>query len=437
MALESTVLKMRQGPSRSRADVAVLGGGPAGTALAAALADEGLAVICVSLSDPRTWRNGYGLWLDEAARTGVADCLLATWPKALVRIDEARAHSLDRGYARVDNAALAERLLARCQAGGVSFIDDAAEELTHEEGHTRVRLRSGALIDATLIVDATGQGGRFSGARPTRPAAQVAVGVLLQTASHPFPKDEVVLMDWRPARSGDGERSPSFLYALPMGEGRVFLEETSLVASPPMQPALLERRLEQRLEALGLQGRVLEKERCFIPMGEPLPDPGARVLGYGAAGGLVHPATGYMLAGALLFAPPVACAIAHALRGQARPQEVARAGAEALWPPARREARALQVFGMDVVRGLSGEGIRAFFDAFFTAAEDEWPELLRFDGQPERLATLMDRTFRRLPASLKLRASLQLSLRHPSLVPHLARALLLGASAPGAPPPAL
>ena len=46
---------------------------------------------------------------------------------------------------------------------------------------------------------------------------------------------------------------PSFLYAMPVDHGRVFLEETCLVAKPALPFAVLKRRLERRLAAMGIK----------------------------------------------------------------------------------------------------------------------------------------------------------------------------------------
>jgi lycopene epsilon-cyclase len=47
---------------------------------------------------------------------------------------------------------------------------------------------------------------------------------------------------------------PSFLYAMPVDGGRrVFLEETCLVAKPALPFAVLKRRLERRLDAMGIK----------------------------------------------------------------------------------------------------------------------------------------------------------------------------------------
>lgn len=53
---------------------------------------------------------------------------------------------------------------------------------------------------------------------------------------------------------GTKDEVPSFLYAMPTEGGRsVFLEETCLVAKPALPFAVLKRRLERRLAALGIK----------------------------------------------------------------------------------------------------------------------------------------------------------------------------------------
>lgn len=59
---------------------------------------------------------------------------------------------------------------------------------------------------------------------------------------------------------------PSFLYAMPLGGNRVFLEETCLVARPPMPFATLKRRLERRCKALGIKvGCWAATDVCLWP----------------------------------------------------------------------------------------------------------------------------------------------------------------------------
>ena len=52
---------------------------------------------------------------------------------------------------------------------------------------------------------------------------------------------------------GTQQEAPSFLYAMPLPGGRMFLEETCLVAKPTLPFAALKRRLHRRLAAMGVQ----------------------------------------------------------------------------------------------------------------------------------------------------------------------------------------
>jgi len=63
---------------------------------------------------------------------------------------------------------------------------------------------------------------------------------------------------------GTEREVPSFLYAMPVGGRRVFLEETCLVAKPALPFAALKRRLHRRLAAMGLKACALSKwVACF------------------------------------------------------------------------------------------------------------------------------------------------------------------------------
>eukprot|EP00955_Chlamydomonas_euryale_P029497 311149-Chlamydomonas_euryale.AAC.1 len=116
---------------------------------------------------------------------------------------------------------------------------------------------------------------------------------------------------------GTHAEPPSFLYAMPLGGNRVFLEETCLVAKPALPFSVLKRRLERRLAASGVKVHTVhEEEWSYIPVGGPLPDGGQPLTAFGAAANMVHPATGYSVARSFGEAPGVADAIARALRAK-------------------------------------------------------------------------------------------------------------------------
>lgn len=58
--------------------------------------------------------------------------------------------------------------------------------------------------------------------------------------------------NWEGELGTTGE-APSFLYAMPLDDGTVFLEETCLVARPTLPFSALKRRLERRCAAMGIE----------------------------------------------------------------------------------------------------------------------------------------------------------------------------------------
>jgi lycopene beta-cyclase len=391
------------------ADVLVVGKGPAALAAAAALAGHGLAVTVLGPPGPPRWDATYAAWLDNLRDAGFADAAARTWPKAVVHTGEVGTHVLPHPYAVLDNDRLAATLLARCAAGGVRWAAGEARSATHHPGHTAVALADGGSLDARVVVDASGHGPALVRRAAAPPQAyQTAVGFVVRGAVPAVPPGRVVLMDWRDGHLPPGEEergAPSFLYAFALDGGRTFVEETSLAARPALAFSTLERRLRMRLAALGLDGAAVEStERVWIPMGGALPNGGQRVVGFGAAGGMVHPATGYSVARSLRAAPVLAAALAGALgRPGATPALAAREAWDALWPAGARREHALYRFGMEVLLSLGAPATRAFFDHFFRLPAPVWQGYLSGTLGGAGLAAAMARFFTRAPGELRRR----------------------------------
>lgn len=69
-----------------------------------------------------------------------------------------------------------------------------------------------------------------------------------------------MFMDWRddhldnyPELKAKNNKLPTFLYVMPFSPTKIFLEETSLVARPPISFEELKERLNIRMEWLGLK----------------------------------------------------------------------------------------------------------------------------------------------------------------------------------------
>nr|AMW89370.1 lycopene beta-cyclase [Strelitzia reginae] len=364
-------------------DLAVVGGGPAGLAVAQQVCKAGLSVCSIDPSPKLIWPNNYGVWVDEFEALDLLDCLDATWPGAVVYIDDLKKKLLGRPYGRVNRKQLKSKMMQRCISNGVQFHQAKVVKVIHEETKSLLICNDGVTIQATVVLDATG----FARClmqydKPYNPGYQVAYGILAEVEEHPFDLDKMVFMDWRDSHLKDGtelkernSRIPTFLYAMPFSSTRIFLEETSLVARPGLQMEDIQERMVARLKHLGIKVKSIEEdERCVIPMGGPLPVLPQRVVGIGGTAGMVHPSTGYMVARTLATAPIVANSIVqflgpnHGLLGNELSSQVWKD----LWPIERRRQREFFCFGMDILLKLDLQGTRRFFDAFFNLEPHYW-----------------------------------------------------------------
>ncbi|MBK6689315.1 MAG: lycopene cyclase family protein [Deltaproteobacteria bacterium] len=371
-------------------DALIFGSGPSGLAIAQVLAEAGLKVEVIAPEPFAPWRPGYGAWVDELE--GFETAIAHTWPAAWAGFGATRQR-LERPYARLNNPRLAARLAGDYprRVGRVAQVDP-------QEG--TATLADGTQLRASLLIDATGLGLSVWPAQPgPGPGVQVAFGRLLQVAAHPF-GDEVCLMDFDDTAFGgelQADRISSFLYALPFGPQQVFVEETSLVARPPVPMALLEARLERRLQVLGVSGQTLELERCAIPMGAPRPEPIGRLVAFGAAASMVHPATGYLLGQVFAALPRIRDGIPGPK--DTLPERIAAA----IWPKERAKAHDLYRFGMEVLLELDPPGLRRFFQGFFALPEAEWAGYLSGRLSIPGMASAMARVFGAVPFAVRAR----------------------------------
>lgn len=277
-------------------DVVVIGGGPAGRALARACAHEGLHTAIVDRHPHRPPTATYGAWADELP-PGTPSKSVSTTVRAYAREE----HLIQRTYVVLDNAKLHE-------------LPDTVEVLQRPEA-------------ARYTFNATG-------ARKGR-AEQTAVGLVIESDS-----TETTLMDWR----GNGD---TFLYTVPLGEGRVLVEETCLAGRPGIPLDELRRRLHTRE---GAHRNSEEEERVRFPLDSPR----AGGLAFGAAAGFIHPATGYSVATSLQLAPRVARAVAR----NEDPKHV-------IWSRKARMVHAMRMRGLEALLRLSPEETLDFFEVFF------------------------------------------------------------------------
>ncbi|MFP5488890.1 MAG: lycopene cyclase family protein, partial [Acidimicrobiia bacterium] len=316
-------------------DVIVAGDGPAAAAVVASCRSHGLDVVAVGPG--AAWCHTYGMWRDEAPDLP-DDCFSHVVDRTVLRARTERA--FDRPYGVIDRRSLREHLAI-----------DTSLRIGRVDGHldtgdrVLVDLADGDALTARWLVDATGH--------DTGTAWQTAYGCVVSAADVEgagYPTDAATVMAWL------SDAAPAcFVYVVPVEHGWL-VEVTSLAAVPAVDPQRLRRVLidvlgEAPVVAAEALGRI---ETVRIPMGAvPLQESGGRVVRFGTAGGLAHPATGYSLAASLALAGRVAGAMAS--------------GADpigALWPPSMRRTRDLHDGGLDVLLRLDGAGLTDFFEAF-------------------------------------------------------------------------
>ncbi|MGD8608491.1 MAG: lycopene cyclase family protein [Myxococcales bacterium] len=394
-------------------DIAVLGSGPGALSVAAAASGRGASVTLIAPEPRAPWKPNYCLWADE-----IPDAILPLteriWNEAQVATSLGQ-RTIPRAYAKLHNQTLQSFFWGQLEAGAARVVPEPALELEAVRGETRVRTASGAVERARVVVDASGAGTRFVRRVHQRPPAyQTAYGLLLDAPGHGFELDQAVMMDFRPASSADSE-PPSFLYALPLAENRLFVEETSLARRPAMSMEVLRQRLQTRLVSLGLQEAPrLDEELCSIPMGLGLPAPSQSVVPFGAAAAMMHPASGYHVFHVLRKAQPVADAIVEALDA-GRPDEAVQRGQAAVWPRSDRRLWELYQFGLETLLNMSLDEVSRFFESFFELPREAWSGYLGATLEPSELGAAMTRLFRSLPMPVQW---------------HLVRAGLWGGAAP-------
>lgn len=314
-------------------------------------------------------------------------------------------------YGRVDRIALKKKAFEGCARHGAQLLQTGVTntgggQVVHGASASVVKLDDGTTVTARMVVDATnGKSGLTRKAGGENPGVQIAYGAVCDVDDHPFDEDAMVFMDYRTdwitgesmtsagtfgaprvVRARQVQDEPTFLYAMPMGKGpdgnrRIFFEETSLVARPPMDFDECKARLDLRLANLGVRVRAYEEEEfCYIPMGNALPSARQRVVAIGAGAGTVHASTGYMLCRMIASSIAVAEVIADQLavaQGDDFDASAASAAAYgALWPMENRLQRDFAIFGGEYLMRQPVVGLRGFFGGFFALPEEMWTGFL-------------------------------------------------------------
>ncbi|MGF1567241.1 MAG: lycopene beta cyclase [Nodosilinea sp.] len=362
-------------------DALVIGAGPAGLSLAAALGEEGLTVNGLAPVDPAApWPNTYGIWVDELEDVGLAQFLTHRWKDCVVHVRD-QTLPLQREYGLLDKDQIHAYWLTQIDQHRIHWHRGTAVQVEHFPTHSQVTTGGGETLATRLVIDSTGHRPALV-QRPSTSALafQAAYGIVGRFSQPPIRPQQMVLMDYRDAHLAVAEltQPPTFMYAMDLGDGVYFVEETSLAHHPAISMEVLERRLHQRLSHQGVAvTEVHHVERCLFPMNLPLPDLTQPVVGFGSAASMVHPASGYMIGAMLRRGPEVAQAIAQSLgTAGVEPRQVAQRAWQTLWPKTRLRKHYIYQFGLENLMDFDATQLNRFFATFFNLNPPAWSGFL-------------------------------------------------------------
>ncbi|MBF6341593.1 lycopene cyclase [Nocardia abscessus] len=350
-------------------DVCVVGLGPTGRALAHRATRAGLSVTAIDPRPERLWPPTFSCWVDELPEWLPSTAVATTIPAPTVWTGT--EHRIDRPYCVLSKPGLHAALA----------LDDATVvpgRATRVDAH-EVELADGTVHRAAAVFDTRG----LPSLGRRRAASAHGIFVDAETAAPMVAEGEGLLLDWRPENGAGPDEPPSFLYAVPLGDGTVIFEETSLGLRGGMPQHELRKRTLNRLAAHGIRLTGAESsEAAHYPLDQPPPRRGtARAIPFGSRGGMMHPCTGYSVADSLAL---VDTAITALRQG--------RDPIAALWPPRARLVYWMRMRGLYGLGRLTTEQSVAMFDAFFNASPRGQRALLSAHGDYTALGAVLFNT---------------------------------------------
>jgi lycopene beta-cyclase len=399
-------------------EVVVVGAGPAGAMLADALVARDVETICVA-PDFRAWPANYGVWLDEIE--GLDIPFEQVWDIVRVQTPRGGPRFFSRPYGKIDGSELASAIFARLDSRGSRVFSEVVSA-SPSAFFTDLTLSNGSRLRSRVVFDASGHRPALVKRSPTGPAFQTAFGIEMDVESSTMSYDTMCLMDWHdvPVFQGKEHRIPAFLYAMPLSGERWFFEYTVLASRPAVSISILRDGLFKMLESYDVRGQIIEgsEERCFIPMGYSVPYLDQRIVGFGGAASMVHPATGYMVGRCMALVEKIADAVVDT--AHLDPDERARQLWRVVWPEERVRAHRLYSFGLEAMLRLSPEQTFDFFDAFFELPQPVWADYLSHRLSPSEIASTMWTLFRHVGSDVQWKLATTALGRHG---PHLVRGL--------------
>ncbi|RPF72183.1 lycopene beta-cyclase CrtY [Aurantiacibacter spongiae] len=297
-------------PPKRDCDIAIVGGGLSGGLIALALAwHRPELVVRLIEAGPRLGGNHRWSWfasdLDPAGTALMERFPAARWNDGYDVCFPDHSRTLRASYRSLASADFAATLERELSPGTILTGSEVAQI-----GGDGVTLRDGSHILARTVIDCRG----FSPTGDLTGGWQVFMGRRLRT-DKPHGMDRPIIMDATVDQVGPAgdDGAYRFVYALPLGEDELFVEDTYYADAPRLDRAVLSGRIDAWCGARAIAGQELGSETGVLPViiggdfdayRRTVRIPGVAIAG--ARGGFVHPLTSYTLPIAVRIARVVA-----------------------------------------------------------------------------------------------------------------------------------
>lgn len=287
---------------RSSCNLAILGGGLAGSLIALAMAARRpeLQILLIEREDRIGGNHIWSFFDTDIApehRAFTEPLIAARWSGYSVHFP-GRSRALSTPYNSVTRKSLEAAVRAALPEESLCL---EAEILSATDA--RVLLANGSAIAADAVIDARGSDGlpHMAG------GWQKFLGQTLRTAA-PHGLDRPIVMDAR-VEQADGYR---FIYCLPFSEREILVEDTYYSDGPALNPPLLRRRIAEYAARQGWQLEAVTYEETgilpviasgdFEEFWQTGHGSNINVARAGTRAALIHPLTSYSLPDAVRFA---------------------------------------------------------------------------------------------------------------------------------------
>jgi lycopene beta-cyclase len=312
-----------------RFDVILVGGGLAASLVALALRrrQPRLRMAMVEAGPALGGNHTWSFHVSDVSEEGaalLAPLVTRRWPAVEVAFPD-HQRVLPSGYATILSTSLQGPVRAALQTGDSRLIlGRRATRITARQ----VVLDDEQQLDAPLVLDCRGPAPTPTWVEGSGFQKFLGQELAVTGEDRAFAPGRALVMDARVSQD-DGLR---FMYVLPLGPGRLLVEDTAYSDGPQLDRALLRTRIHAYLRRHGVQViSVLREEEgvLSLPFSDDTVPPLGSPLRLGARGGWFHPTTGYTLP----FSTSVALALAE------RPLAQAAATLRVLYRKLQRQAR--------------------------------------------------------------------------------------------------